>query len=107
MRLLFLLALAVGVLPGVCESSVAADAAPAVRPAEPPRATHPLLDLLWPGCLLVGYISMDLKRQLRRRGHHGDDRRQAFADLISLRRSLDAQDQASHPKDDRPTPSDR
>ena len=51
---------------------------------------------LWPYGLAVGYISIGLKRQLRRRGYPGNDRTQAFSDLISLR-----------PDDDPPTSADQ
>lgn len=40
----------------------------------------------WPLLLSVGYISMSLKKQLRRRGYPTARRSETFADLISLRR---------------------
>jgi len=40
----------------------------------------------WPLLLSVGYISMSLKKQLRRRGYPTASRSETFADLISLRR---------------------
>ena len=48
-----------------------------------PAADSPL-SRLWPCGLLLGYISMDLKRRLRRRGYLFGDRREMFRDLISL-----------------------
>ncbi|NIA22215.1 MAG: hypothetical protein GWP05_09700 [Anaerolineaceae bacterium] len=40
----------------------------------------------WPLLLSVGYISMSLKKQLRRRGYPTAIRSDTFADLITLRR---------------------
>ena len=39
--------------------------------------------LFGPAFLVVGYISLDLKRQLRRRGYPSADRRATFSDLVA------------------------
>jgi hypothetical protein len=40
--------------------------------------------MLWPGTLALGYISISLKEQLRRRGHSAAPRGRTFDDLIAL-----------------------
>jgi len=76
----------------------AADDSPDAAVTSPDRAAKLPLGRLWPGVLLVGYISLDLKRQLRRRGHLRSDRRDTFSDLISLDRP--APRRGGEPKED-------
>ena len=47
------------------------------------------LGIPWPLLLVAGYISIELKRQVQRRGYHGGDRREAFSDLIRMQRPSD------------------
>ena len=56
--------------------------APGVRSSAPPARLP--LELLWTGGLAAGYVSMNLKQNLRRRGHTDGDRRKRYSDLISL-----------------------
>jgi len=70
--------------------------------AEAPGRGRAPADSPWPLVLTVGYISMALKKQLRRRGYPGAERTETFADLISLRRRplrlADENDQPPGPK---------
>ena len=88
MRVLVVLALLSGALPAVCLGSSAATPGPAESAlsadASPP-CHAPLPVMLWPFALMVGYISIDLKRQLRRRGSRSSKRSETFSDLVSLR----------------------
>ena len=61
----------------------------------------------WPFLLSVGYISMSLKKQLRRRGYPTSDRTASFADLISLRRRpLRLADENDQPPGSKPPTDD-
>ena len=70
--------------------------------AEAPGRGRAPADTPWPLLLTVGYISMALKKQLRRRGYPGAEPTETFADLISLRRRplhlADENDQPRGPK---------
>ena len=64
-------------------------------------------DSPWPLMLTVGYISMALKKQLRRRGYPGAEPTETFADLITLRRRRPiSDDQADHPRSPKPPTAD-
>lgn len=84
--LLLALAASLPVTPAVC---VAAPEAPEAAPevASAPADDSPGIPwhFFWPGGLCLGYISMDLKRHLQRRGHEPAGRDRAFAGLISLK----------------------
>jgi hypothetical protein len=58
-------------------------------------------DWLWPGGLLVGYISIGLKSQLRRRGFLDGPPGQTFSGLISLARKPEARPAAAQDLDRR------
>ena len=73
--------------------------APEVRSPESPM--HLPLELLWTGGLAAGYVSMNLKQNLRRRGHTDGDRRKRYSDLISLQKIPD-QPSTSGARDDQP-----
>ena len=60
--------------------------------------------MLWPVALMVGYISIDLKRQLQRRGSPSSKRSETFSDLVSLG---DAAPPAADRQNGRDGPSDR
>jgi len=86
MRVLVVLALSSGAVLAMCLSCPAATPGMA-QEAQPAGINTPsdfLTDLLWPFALMVGYISIDLKRQLQRRGSPSSKRHEAFSDLISL-----------------------
>jgi len=87
MRVLVVLALLSGAVLAVCFSGPAATPSPAetaqsADASSPCRA--PLTEMLWPFALMVGYISIDLKRQLQRRGFPSSKRNETFSDLVSL-----------------------
>ncbi|MBN2584957.1 MAG: hypothetical protein JXL80_17975 [Planctomycetes bacterium] len=73
----------------------------AVVPARP-DGRLPLMPS-WPALLALGYISISLKEQLRRRGHHDAPPGQTFDDLITLRPG----DAADRPVGERPQPKRR
>lgn len=76
-----------------CAGNVTARSGAADAEIPPPDPDHcpsagdasplQLLALLWPFGLMLGTISIDLKRQLQRRGTPAD-RRQAFSDFVIL-----------------------
>jgi hypothetical protein len=65
-----------------------------------PSPHAPLYQLLGPCGFFVGYISMNLKRQIHRRGYLFGPRRAAFSDLLHLHGPPDAAPKA---RPDRPS----
>jgi hypothetical protein len=58
-------------------------------------------DWFWPGGLMIGYISLGLKSQLRRRGFLDAPRGRTFSGLISLTRKPAAHPVAAYAPDRR------
>lgn len=88
-----------------CSGAVALAASPETSPApevrSPESPTRLPLELLWTGGLAIGYVSMNLKQNLRRRGHTDGDRRKRYSDLISLQKAPD-QPPLPRTRDDQP-----
>jgi hypothetical protein len=76
-----------------CSGAAALAASPETSPApevrSPESPTRLPLELLWTGGLAAGYVSLNLKQNLRRRGHADGDRRKRYSDLISLQKVPD------------------
>jgi len=92
--------------PAAASQDASATADPGAQ--EAPKGSGKLpLDGPWTFLLAVGYISMSLKKQLRRRGYPTCDRTATFADLISLRRRRPiSDDQTDHPAGRKPPTTD-
>jgi hypothetical protein len=82
--LLLALAASLPVTPAVCAAAPEAPEAATESVSAPDHSPGVPWHYFWPGGLCLGYISMDLKRHLQRRGHEPAGRDQAFTGLISL-----------------------